>query len=192
LRGIEDAVGYGEFLTAWQRTYERTRRPIEVSFRSLVHLPHYPDRATHLIHPYPAKLLAHIPYIFIRGNVLGRRPSSVLDPFSGSGTVLLEAALAGAKVSGADPNPLSRLIARVKVTPINLEKIQDALESVSQAALLLGMRYWLPLLRVLVASVALIHVWVCLYGFDTQSIPRDIRSDCSCTIIRRKWRLPIR
>jgi len=42
-----------------------------------------------------------------------------MDPFCGSGTVLLEAALAGHKAVGVDCNPLARLIARVKTTPLD-------------------------------------------------------------------------
>ncbi|MGE0553595.1 MAG: hypothetical protein AB7R55_09230 [Gemmatimonadales bacterium] len=121
-------------LAEWIRAYHRRRRPVEVSFRRAVHLPHYPDRATHLLHPYPAKLLAHIPYIFSRADVLGRPATSVLDPFSGSGTVLLEGALAGVRVSGADPNPLSRLVTKVKLTPLPADVILDALSSVSRSA----------------------------------------------------------
>src|SRR5438445_7636187 len=71
--------------------YERTGRAISVSFRELASwLPH-PERANHLVHHYPAKLLAHIPHFFLSNNVLSTPVDTVLDSFCGSGTVLVEA-----------------------------------------------------------------------------------------------------
>ena len=43
----------------------------------------------------------------------------ILDPFCGSGTVLLASQLAGRASAGVDSNPLARLVARVKTTPIS-------------------------------------------------------------------------
>ena len=43
----------------------------------------------------------------------------VLDPFCGSGTVLLEAILSGHNSIGCDANPLARIIAKVKTNPID-------------------------------------------------------------------------
>lgn len=48
----------------------------------------------------------------------GRSGSTVLDPFCGSGTVLLEAVLAGHWAYGLDCDPLARLVAKVKTTPL--------------------------------------------------------------------------
>jgi len=90
---------------------------LEVNFRELApEIRTGADRHTHLIHPYPAKLLAQIPHLFLRAGQLAT-DGPVLDPFCGSGTVLLEAALAGRGADGADANPLARLIAAVKVSP---------------------------------------------------------------------------
>lgn len=90
----------------------------------------YPDYATHLIHPYPAKLLPHIPRFFLSDQLLSRPGDLVLDPFCGSGTVLLEAVLSGRRAIGADSNPLARLITRVKVTPLNARGLRKALSIV--------------------------------------------------------------
>jgi hypothetical protein len=95
-------------------TYQQKKRPINVNFRQMVSHLNNPDRATHLIHTYPAKLLMHIPYFFLNNNFLSKRGDKVLDSFCGSGTVLLEAMIAGRKPVGADSNPLARLIARTK------------------------------------------------------------------------------
>jgi DNA modification methylase len=74
--------------------YKLTKVPIEVSFRALIPQLKRTDRLTHLIHTYPAKLLMHIPYFFLNNNVFSKRGDTILDPFCGTGTVLLEAILA--------------------------------------------------------------------------------------------------
>src|SRR5215208_5509483 len=76
------------------------------------------DRATHLMHAYPAKLLPNIPVFFLYSGALSGRDSLVLDPFCGTGTVLLESLLAGCRATGADTNPLARMITQAKVTHI--------------------------------------------------------------------------
>lgn len=100
--------------------YAATGEPIQVNFRKLVSWVPYSDSYTHYIHQYPAKLLKHIPIFFLRSKILlPNENSTILDPFSGSGTVLLEALLSNNFAIGCDANPLARLIARVKTTPIN-------------------------------------------------------------------------
>jgi DNA modification methylase len=105
--------------------YEKSKQPIMISFRSMV--PNFTsDRATHLIHTYPAKLLAHIPYFFLNNSVLSKRGDLILDPFCGSGTVLLEALLANRNALGADTNPLARLISKVKTKAYDIKQIKTA------------------------------------------------------------------
>ena len=98
--------------------YEKTGRPIQVKFRRLVSCIPSAERATHLLHPYPAKLLTHIPFFFLANSLFSQRGDTVADPFCGSGTVLLESQLAGRHAIGADSNPLARLITSVKTLPI--------------------------------------------------------------------------
>lgn len=88
------------------------------------------DRFTHLLHPYPAKLLVHIPFFFLANDLLSKPGDIVLDPFCGSGTVLLEAQLANRHAFGVDANPLARLIARVKTTPLDPASLKRALSDV--------------------------------------------------------------
>ena len=119
-----------DVLAALLRRYERNQRAIPVNFRKLVRWPSYPDYATHLIHPYPAKLLPHIARFFLSNTTLSKPGSVVADPFCGSGTVLLEALLNRRRPVGADANPLGRLISSVKLTPLRESQVKNATETV--------------------------------------------------------------
>jgi len=90
----------------------------EFNFRKLC--PEIPNTTylTHAIHSYPAKFIPQIPYYVIRN--LTQIGDYVLDPFSGSGTALVEASLLGRHSYGIDINPLGQLITEVKTTPIDL------------------------------------------------------------------------
>ncbi|NOS94349.1 MAG: hypothetical protein HOP30_20740, partial [Cyclobacteriaceae bacterium] len=107
--------------------YSKKKRPIEVSFRDLIPELSKIDRHTHLIHPYPAKLLAHIPNLFINNSILSKEQDYVLDPFCGTGTVLLESALYKRRALGADANPLAQMIAKAKTCKLNGERLQKEL-----------------------------------------------------------------
>ena len=98
--------------------------PVPVDFRSMVTWLPRTERVTHLIHPYPAKLLMHIPHLFLSSSVFSEPGGVVLDPFAGSGTVLLEAMLAGRESLGAEPCPVSRLVAKVKTTPVSPDRLK--------------------------------------------------------------------
>ena len=67
---------------------------------------------THKLHAYPAKFIPHIPRWFLREH--GNTGGTILDPFCGSGTALVEANLLGMHALGVDINPLSRLLLRAK------------------------------------------------------------------------------
>jgi hypothetical protein len=106
--------------------YERANRAQNVSFRQLVPWIKVGERATHYIHPYPAKLLPQIAHFFLSAQSLSKLGDVVLDPFGGTGTVALEAILAGRHAYYADANPLAQLIARVKTTPVNETLIEES------------------------------------------------------------------
>lgn len=106
-------------LSSFKSQYAAENKPIQVNFRDIVPQLSRGERYTHLIHPYPAKLICHIPYFFLNSDYCCPEQGTVLDPFCGSGTVLLEAILSGRNAYGADANPLARKISRVKTTLIN-------------------------------------------------------------------------
>lgn len=120
-------------LDAFYARYQDAELPIEVNFRELGIVP-AGGRTTHLIHPYPAKLLARIPQFFLGCTDLCVPGEMLLDPFCGSGTVLLEGQLSGMRVAGADSNPLARLITTAKLTPIDIVQARLDLDAVMRSA----------------------------------------------------------
>jgi len=87
--------------------------------------------ATHGIHKYPAKFIPQIPRMCIEK--YSDAGETVLDPFMGSGTTLLEAYMSGRHSYGIDIHPLARLIAKVKTTPIDPTMLSDEAESLLAA-----------------------------------------------------------
>ena len=71
---------------------------------------------THAIHLYPARLHPEIARKVI-SKYARNKSDAVLDPFMGSGGVLLEAILHGNDATGIDVNPLAVLLSKVKTTP---------------------------------------------------------------------------
>src|ERR1035438_1169070 len=63
----------GELLQTLARRYQRRKRPVNINFRQLLPALNSADRFNHLIHPYPAKLLVHIPYFFLANDLLSKR-----------------------------------------------------------------------------------------------------------------------
>lgn len=70
------------------------------------------DEMTHGIHLYPAKLNPHVARRLIKQ--YGTNATTLLDPFCGSGTTLVEGRLAGLNVTGNDINPTALEITRAK------------------------------------------------------------------------------
>ncbi len=85
---------------------------------------------THGIHPYTAKLIPHIPRYFIEKYT--QKKMTMLDPFCGSGTILLEARLLGRNAIGIDINPLATLISEVKAEPLYIEELRLAISLVKE------------------------------------------------------------
>ncbi len=76
---------------------------------------------THGIHKYPAKFFPELPRWFI--NRYSKEGDFILDPFAGSGTTNVEALLNKRHSVGIDIDPFSRLLLKVKVTPLNEKEL---------------------------------------------------------------------
>jgi DNA methylase len=81
--------------------------------------------ATHAIHPFAARCPP--PLVDWGISQFTRKGDVVLDPMVGSGTVLAEACLLGRRAWGTDIDPLARLIAKVKATPVDLGAYDKAI-----------------------------------------------------------------
>ena len=81
---------------------------------------------THGIHPYPAMMIPQVARRLI--GTYGQEGGVLFDPYCGTGTTLLEGMLASRRAIGTDLNPLARLIAKTKTTPIEVDHLDDAIE----------------------------------------------------------------
>jgi len=77
------------------------------------------DLALHSLHPYPCKFPAAVARAYID------KGRSVLDPYCGSGTTLLEAAVKGMNVYGFDCNPIAKLITECKLSNLTAENFKS-------------------------------------------------------------------
>jgi len=102
----------------------RRKSIVHVDFRRMLSNLNERNRATHLIHRYPAKLIHHIPHLFTECSMFSKPGEIVADTFCGSGTVLLEAMLSQRNAVGFELNPLSALISKVKTTPLDPSILQ--------------------------------------------------------------------
>ena len=82
-----------------------------------------PNTYTHGFFKYPCKFIPEIPKWAIRKYCSKDGTGTVLDPFAGSGTTLLEASLAGISSIGAEIDEIAKLIIKVKSTKLNEEEI---------------------------------------------------------------------
>lgn len=92
---------------------------------------------THCFHAYPAMMIPQIARELLRQ--YGQKGGWLLDPYCGTGTSLVEASLFGMHSVGCDINPLVRLIATSKLTPValstidhNVRKLHTAMSRVSR------------------------------------------------------------
>ncbi len=85
---------------------------------------------THNIHTYPAMMIPQIARRLIY--LYGKNAKTLLDPFCGSGTSLVEASLVPhiKEAYGFDLNPLAVLISKVKTTPINANVLRKELDKI--------------------------------------------------------------
>ncbi len=84
---------------------------------------------THNFHPYPAKFIPQIPNQLIKK--LSFSNETVLDPFCGCGTTLVEAKLLSRNSIGIDINPLACLISKVKTAVLDDKEISEVKSTLS-------------------------------------------------------------
>lgn len=90
-----------------------------------------PDTLTHGFHSYPARLHPSIASLLI--DRFADPSSRIVDPFCGSGTVLVEARRRGLPAWGVDLNPVALRVAEVKAdvrTPESIARFAATLEEV--------------------------------------------------------------
>ena len=81
---------------------------------------------THCFHNYPAMMIPQVVRKLLER--YGVRDGWLLDPYCGTGTSLVEASIFGMNAVGCDINPLVRLIATAKTTPVSLDKLDGHVE----------------------------------------------------------------
>ena len=83
------------------------------------------------VHPFPARMAPGLALDVIAES---RRPLRILDPMSGSGTVLAVAHATGHQAVGVDLDPLAVLISRVWTTAVDAEAVQHRATTVLEDA----------------------------------------------------------
>ena len=113
-------------LTDHRRT-GRVRRVVDLLLQPYVSSKRSPDSEkvrkakkttlalSHDLHIYKAKFFPRMIRALL--NIYGAKGQEVLDPYCGSGTALLEAALLGYDATGVDIDPICQLISKTKLVP---------------------------------------------------------------------------
>lgn len=118
-----------ELINGFRRHYRKTGEPHDICFRhhrGLI-LSH-PNSLTHLLHYYPAKILLDIPTFFLFDPEFSTNKGRLLDPFAGTGTVLLSGIthpFRRMNTVGVEINPLARMISKVKCTPLDIPTLKE-------------------------------------------------------------------
>lgn len=86
---------------------------------------------THGYHVYPAMMIPQIARSLIEEYAPKGGIKTILDPYMGSGTTLVEAAVKGINSIGTDLNPLARMMSKVKTTHYDEEIIKTQFVEIS-------------------------------------------------------------
>ena len=80
---------------------------------------------THCYHTYPAMMIPQVARALIKEFKPSGKCQLLFDPYMGSGTSLVEAALANMNSVGTDLNPLARLMPKVKTTAYEISALKE-------------------------------------------------------------------
>ncbi|MCY0878662.1 MAG: DNA adenine methylase [Firmicutes bacterium] len=98
---------------------------------------------THVIHSYPAMMIPQVARHLIAWlRQLHPEAQTLLDPFCGAGTVLVEAARQRLEAWGNDLNPLAVRIARARTTPIDDDPLLSQLSALDNRLTPLALATW--------------------------------------------------
>jgi DNA modification methylase len=86
----------------------------------------------HNLHPYPTRFTPGVPAKLIE--LLSTPGDTILDPFCGSGTTLVEAMRQGRRAVGVDASPIAFLISRAKTTRLSTQDFKAIGAAVAHAA----------------------------------------------------------
>jgi len=122
------------------KKFKEEKKPITFDFKKVIknHLSlQHSNNFTHFLHSYPGKIFAYIPTFVLSVPDICIPDGNVLDPFCGSGTVLLESIihpLYKRDAFGIEINPLGRLIAKVKTTVLDPDELNRAIDNLLKEA----------------------------------------------------------
>lgn len=85
------------------------------------------DYLTHAFDRYPAKMIPQMASFLVKKYT--KPGDTVLDPFCGSGAVLIESAVNGRNGTGLDLNPLAVIYATAKATQYDLSDLEEQLKT---------------------------------------------------------------
>jgi hypothetical protein len=146
---------------------------------------------THDFHKFAGKFIPHIPRWAIKKLLPRRGAKMVLDPFTGSGTTLVEAMLDGHVGYGVDVDPLARLITKVKTTVIAEDRLRsigrvvtrklDSLQAGSFMPEIPTLKHWFT--SNAIRDLSAIYETVEEFRDDTAAY--DLLTICFSAIIRR-------
>lgn len=83
-----------------------------------------PERLTHYLFRYPAKF--HPPVARTLIEKFTNPQDVILDPFCGSGTLLVEALPLGRRIIGVDVDPVATFVSHTKILPISARRLRVA------------------------------------------------------------------
>lgn len=94
-----------------------------------------PNSYTHGYFKYPCKFIPEIPRWVLKKYLKDNNTANILDPFSGSGTTLLESNINGYSSFGTEIDNFAKLLIKVKTTPLSQDEMSEIMEWVENLIL---------------------------------------------------------